>query len=94
MPWPPHFALLTQRFHFMSIRSRLMSQTDAYSDFSMPLFLFQFRICISIANSSKRFSCVSQGLETLTSNLFSFLYSTLIFILVYLSQRSNTLPRH
>ena len=87
MPWSPHFALLTQRFHFMSIRFRLMSQTADHSDFSMPIFLFQFRICISIANSSKRLSCVSQGFETLPSIFPSLSQHLSSFLFQYFSVR-------
>ena len=50
-------------------------------------FLFQFRICISIANSSKRFSCVSQGFETLPSIFPSLSQHLSSFLFQYFSVR-------
>jgi hypothetical protein len=46
-------------------------------------FLFQIRICIFIANSSKRFSCVSQGFETLPSIFLSPSLSALVLTFLF-----------
>ncbi len=83
MPWSPHFAPLTQRFHFMSIRFRRTSSTGDRSDsfiisFSMSVshlylyceFVKAFLLCLS----RFRNFAVSFSLSFSTCLNFSFNY--------------------